>query len=123
MIKAFGNAYGNVKRAWSYQDNLTRVIGRHSLKAGFFWDSNVQIATTGWAGNFTQGGIEFDNWSNYTTGNPVADILTGHTDGMQITTSGRSMRKTSGTLRARLPLTLDSASIMKVNGIRLMATD
>jgi len=83
MIKAFGNAYGNVKRAWSYQDNLTRVIGRHSLKAGFFWDSNVQIATTGWAGNFTQGGIEFDNWSNYTTGNPVADILTGHTDGMQ----------------------------------------
>jgi len=113
MIKAFGNAYGNVKRAWSYQDNLTRVIGRHSLKAGFFWDSNVQIATTGWAGNFTQGGIEFDNWSNYTTGNPVADILTGHTDGMQqgasapfkiwITTSGRSMRKTSGTLRADYP--------------------
>ncbi len=80
-IKAFGNAYGNIKKIWSIQDNLTKVIGRHSLKAGFFWDENFQTQTTGY-GNWTQGAIEFDQWSQYTTNNPLADMLIGHTDGM-----------------------------------------
>lgn len=81
MIKAFGGAYGNIKKIWSVQDNLTKVLGRHSLKAGFFWDENFQTQTTGY-GNWTQGGIEFDQWSSYTTNNPIADILVGHTDGI-----------------------------------------
>ena len=62
------------------QDNLTKVVGRHSLKAGFFWDENNQIQTTGY-GNWPQGMIEFDKWSQYTTGNQFADELLGHTDG------------------------------------------
>jgi len=36
----------------------------------------------GWGtGNWTQGAIEFDQWSQYTTNNPFADMLIGHTDG------------------------------------------
>ncbi|MHB1023551.1 MAG: outer membrane beta-barrel protein [Acidobacteriaceae bacterium] len=80
MIKAFGNAYGNIKKIWSLQDNLTKVIGRHNLKAGIFWDENFQTQTTGY-GNWTQGAIEFDQWSQYTTNNPLADMLIGHTGG------------------------------------------
>jgi Carboxypeptidase regulatory-like domain len=80
-IKAFGNAYGNIKKIWSIQDNLTKVIGRHSLKAGFFWDENFQTQTTGY-GNWTQGAIDFEQYSQYTTNNPLADMLIGHTDGI-----------------------------------------
>jgi hypothetical protein len=79
-IKKFGNGYGNKKMITSFQDNFTKVVGRHSLKAGFFWDSNEQIQTTGY-GSWSQGAIEFDNWSTYTTNNPFADMLIGHTDG------------------------------------------
>ncbi len=81
MIKGFGNAYGNIKKIYSFQDNLTKVLERHTLKAGFFWDSNGQTQTTGY-GNWTQGAIEFDPWSQYTTNNQYADMLIGHTDGM-----------------------------------------
>lgn len=80
-IKAFNNGYGNIKKVWSFQDNLTKVIGRHSLKAGFFWDENFQTQTTGY-GNWTQGAVEFDNWGYYTTGNPMADMLIGHVQSM-----------------------------------------
>ncbi len=80
-IKAFGNAYGNIKKIWSFQDNLSKVLGTHTVKAGFFWDENFQTQTTGY-GNWTQGAIEFDQWSQYTTNNPLADMLIGHTDGI-----------------------------------------
>jgi hypothetical protein len=81
MIKGFGGAYGNIKKIYAYQDNFTKVLGRHSLKAGFFWDSNNQTQTTGY-GNWTQGAIEFDPWGYYTTNNQYADMLIGHTAGM-----------------------------------------
>lgn len=77
MIKGFGNSYGNIKKIWALQDNLTKVLGKHSLKAGFFWDKNFQTQTTGY-GSWTQGAAEVDNWGTYTTGNPLADLLIGH---------------------------------------------
>jgi hypothetical protein len=77
-IKKFGNAFGNIKKIYSIQDNLTKVMGRHSLKAGFFWDENFQTQTT----QGTQGTIDFDTWTTYTTNNPIADMLIGHTGGM-----------------------------------------
>lgn len=80
-IKAFGNAYGNIKKIWAFQDNFTKLLGRHSLKAGFFWDENFQTQTTGY-GNWTQGALDFDNWTYYTTNNPLADMLIGHTGGI-----------------------------------------
>jgi len=81
MIKGFGNSFGNIKKIWAFQDNVTKVLGTHSLKAGFFWDENSQTQTTGY-GNWTQGAIEFDQWATYSTNNPIADMLIGHTDGM-----------------------------------------
>jgi Carboxypeptidase regulatory-like domain len=81
MVKGFGNAFGNIKKIYSFQDNLTKVVGKHSLKAGFFWDDNDQTQTTN-DGNWSQGAIEFDQWSTYTTNNPYADMLIGATDGI-----------------------------------------
>lgn len=79
MVKAFGNAFGNIKKIYSFQDNITKVVGRHSLKAGFFWDDNDQTQTTN-DGNWTQGALDFDNYAYYTTGNPYADMLIGSID-------------------------------------------
>lgn len=81
MIKGFNNAYGNIKKITALQDNVSKLYGRHSLKAGFFWDENFQTQTTGY-GNWTQGAQEYDQWSTFTTNNPYADMLMGHTDGM-----------------------------------------
>ncbi len=81
MMKAFNNAFGNIKKIYSFQDNLTKIVGRHSLKAGFFWDTADQTQTTNY-GNWTQGALEFDQWATYTTNNPYADMLIGSTDGM-----------------------------------------
>jgi hypothetical protein len=80
MIKAFGNHYGGGENTWAWQDNFTKLWGRHTAKAGFFWAGNRAMGTTGYTG-FPQGTIEFDAWSTYTTGNQFADELLGHTDG------------------------------------------
>jgi len=77
-LKKFGNAFGNIKKIYSIQDNLTKVMGRHSLKAGFFWDENFQTQTP----QGTQGTIDFDTYTTYTTNNPIADMLIGHTGGI-----------------------------------------
>lgn len=79
-IKGFKNGYGNQKSILGFQDNFTKILGRHSLKAGFFWDDNHQLQTTGY-GNWSQGAISFDNYTTYTTGNSFADMLIGHTGG------------------------------------------
>jgi hypothetical protein len=76
MMKNFGNAYGGHEAIYSLQDNLTKVVGRHSLKTGIFWDSNGTNSSSGW-GNFPQGEIVFDPWAYNTTGNPIADMLIG----------------------------------------------
>lgn len=60
----------------SVSDTLTKVVGTHTVKAGFFyeWIRNAQPAS-----NNTNGEMIFDNNGNpYTTGNPYADELTGN---------------------------------------------
>lgn len=86
-VKAFGNAFGNIKKIMSFQDNLTKVMGRHSLKAGFFWDVAEQSQTTNY-GNWTQGALDFDTWAQYTTNNVYADMLIGSIQSMGQYASG-----------------------------------
>jgi hypothetical protein len=60
----------------SFSDTLTKVVGTHTVKAGFFyeWIRNAQPAS-----NNTNGQMTFDpNDNPYTTGNPYADELTGN---------------------------------------------
>ena len=87
MVKGFGNAFGNIKKIGAFQDNVTKILGTHRLKAGFFWDNNEQTQTTN-DGNWTQGAIEVDNWGTYTTNNPYADLLIGNLTNMVQYASG-----------------------------------
>ncbi len=61
----------------SVSDTLTKVIGTHTLKAGFFyeWIRNAQPAN-----NNTNGYLQFipTNNVNFTTGNAYADMLEGN---------------------------------------------
>lgn len=60
----------------SVSDTLTKVVGTHTVKAGFFyeWIRNAQPAN-----NFTNGFMQFDPSGNaYTTGSAYADELTGN---------------------------------------------
>jgi hypothetical protein len=68
--------FGNRKYAPNISDNFTKVIGRHTIKAGFYWDLNRQYQSTGY-GSWIQGMYEFDPWAYYSTNNLMADFVLG----------------------------------------------
>lgn len=72
-----GGGFGNIKRAPSVADNLSKVWGTHSTKFGFYWDLQQQYQTSG-VGSWGQGLYDFETYGSYTTGNVLADLLLGH---------------------------------------------
>ena len=48
-------AYENFNTIWTYQDNLSKIIGKHSLKAGVYVEKNNKIQPAGqsYMGNFS----------------------------------------------------------------------
>jgi molybdopterin-binding protein len=68
-----GTAFGGVKLAYAAYDNFTKIVGTHSLKAGGYWDfeGNQQ------SGGNPQNGTYNLGWGADSTGNLVADMLTG----------------------------------------------
>jgi len=71
-----GNGFGAIKKDPSLYDNFTKVIGSHTLKTGFYWDTsqNVQSSAALQVGN--QGNYNL-GWGANDTGNVVADFLLG----------------------------------------------
>ncbi len=71
-----GNGFGAIKRDPSLYDNFTKVIGSHTLKAGFYWDTsdNIQSSAALQVGN--QGNYNI-GWGANDTGNAAADFLLG----------------------------------------------
>ncbi len=41
-----GNGFGAIKKDPSLYDNFTKVIGLHTLKAGFYWDTSGNVQST-----------------------------------------------------------------------------
>lgn len=71
-----GPGFGAIKKDPSLYDNFTKVVGTHTLKAGFYWDTSGNIQSTaalqvGNQGNYNIG------WGPNGTGNVVADFLLG----------------------------------------------
>ena len=62
------------KWQWAFTQNVTKVWGTHTAKAGFFWE-NVRNAQPG--NNNSNGNVISDNWGAGNTGNTFADVLTG----------------------------------------------
>jgi hypothetical protein len=76
-FEAGGASQGLYANKWmpSVSDTLTKVIGTHTLKAGFFyeWIRNAQPAN-----NNTNGNLSVSSGNTYSFGNEYADLLTGN---------------------------------------------
>lgn len=70
-----GGGWGKIMRRASFADNITKVLGKHTLKAGAYWAYANNEQSSG-VGN-TQGQYYFDNSSGTGTGNTAADLLMG----------------------------------------------
>jgi hypothetical protein len=67
-------SFGGLKQVPAFYDNFTKIVGNHTLKAGFYWDSsqNTQNNTFPDMGIYNYGGNQFS------TNNYVADVELGH---------------------------------------------
>ena len=70
----------------SVSDTLTKVVGKHTLKAGFFyeWIRNAQPAN-----NYTNGAAMVSVSNPFSYGNEYADLLTGNLNSYQETNFNR----------------------------------
>lgn len=73
------NSFGKLSQAPNISDNITKVAGTHTFKAGFYWDfqRNWQTGTASNLDNTTFGVVQFENWGARSTGNPLADLIMG----------------------------------------------
>ena len=72
-------SFGGLKQVPAFYDNFTKLIGAHTLKAGFYWDSqeNTQNNTYPDMGIYNFGG------NQYSTNNYVADLELGRVNNYQ----------------------------------------
>ena len=77
-----GAGFGKEAIDPTFYDNYTKVIGSHTLKLGFYWDTSKNIQTS--SGIFTGANGTYNiGWGGNTTGNTVADFLLGYANNYQ----------------------------------------
>jgi hypothetical protein len=81
---AFGSsfhsgAFGKSSLDPSIADNLSMVAGTHTMKFGVYWDFAENTQT----GSGVQGTLDFDNTGATSSGNVMADFLTGRVQSFQ----------------------------------------
>jgi hypothetical protein len=62
------------KWQWAFTENLTKVFGTHTAKAGFFWEY-IKNAQPG--NGYSNGRINQFTWQSNSSGNTFADMLLG----------------------------------------------
>jgi hypothetical protein len=77
-----GGAFGKMSLAPSVAQNLSKIAGTHTMKFGFYWDFAENNQTGGY-GNWPQGILYFDNTGATSSGNVLADFLTGRVQSFQ----------------------------------------
>jgi hypothetical protein len=77
------NSFGKLSQTPQISDNVTKIQGAHTLKAGVYWDYARNYQTSGNISSGTNGAINFDPWgaSSVTAGNYLADYLAARSDG------------------------------------------
>jgi hypothetical protein len=70
----------------SFSDTLTKVWGRHTLKAGFFWE---HIRNSQPASSNTQGSMSFSSSNSNSLGNDFADMVVGNLNSFNQTSFNR----------------------------------
>ncbi|WP_180539798.1 carboxypeptidase regulatory-like domain-containing protein [Nevskia soli] len=76
-----GGDFGKLSQAPSISDNLTKVVGTHTLKFGFYWDFARNNQTDSNFSSPTQGAVEYENYGDNSTGNVAADFATARITG------------------------------------------
>jgi hypothetical protein len=71
-----GSGFGGLKKDPALYDNVTKVIGPHTIKAGFYWDTSENLQSSEGIGNGGNGTYNL-GWGSNSTGNVVADFLLG----------------------------------------------
>lgn len=77
-----GNAFGAIKKDPAIYDNFTKVIGLHTLKAGFYWDTSENVQSSGGLGPGDNGTYNL-GWGPGDAGNVVADFELGRINNYQ----------------------------------------
>jgi hypothetical protein len=78
---AGANSFGKLSQTPQISDNVTKIQGSHTLKAGVYWDYARNYQTSGSLSSATQGSANFDEWGNQSTGNYLANFVTGRMTG------------------------------------------
>ena len=72
--------YENFNTIWTFLDNVSKVVGKHTFKTGVYLEHNVKIqpSTPAYAGNFSFGPDSLNGVNN--TGDGYANALLGYVD-------------------------------------------
>jgi hypothetical protein len=71
------NGFGKLSQTPQISDNVTKIQGSHTLKAGVYWDYARNYQTSGSLTAGTQGSADFDPWGDQSAGNYLAGFVTG----------------------------------------------
>jgi Carboxypeptidase regulatory-like domain len=77
------NSFGKLSQTPQISDNVSKIIGSHTLKAGVYWDYARNYQTSGSLSSGVQGAANFDVWgpSTINTGNYLANFVTARITG------------------------------------------
>jgi hypothetical protein len=77
------NSFGKLSQTPQISDNVTKIQGAHTIKAGIYWDYARNYQTGGGLSNGTNGAASFDVWgpSSISTGNYLANFITARSNG------------------------------------------
>ncbi len=72
--------FGKLSQTPNISDNVTKIVGSHTLKAGVYFDYARNWQTGGGFTSSSQGAVQFNPWGPTSTGNLLADMVTGRID-------------------------------------------
>ena len=77
------NSFGKLSQTPQISDNVSKIIGAHTLKVGVYWDYARNYQTSGSLSSGVQGAANFDVWgpSTINTGNYLANYVTARITG------------------------------------------
>jgi hypothetical protein len=68
------NTFGKTSMAPAISDTFTKIVSTHSIKAGFYWDTQENLQANG---SDINGNYDFENWGSTSTYNMTLDRLMG----------------------------------------------
>jgi hypothetical protein len=80
---AGANSFGKLSQTPQISDNVTKIQGSHTLKAGVYWDYARNYQTSGNLASGTGGAANFDEWGDQSSGNYLANFVTGRMTGFE----------------------------------------